>query len=384
MAEVRKYDFIDALRGYAIAGVVLVHTSQWIRPESDWFSLVASQGARGVQLFFVASAVTLFLSMAVRRGGERQPILSFAIRRFFRIAPMFYAAMAVYLVYYGFGPRYWAPEGVEAWYFPLTLLFLHGWHPETISSVVPGGWSIAVEMTFYACVPFLFSRLTTIKRTTFALLASLVLSWILSSAVMALLTPHYPPDQHYVVEGFTFFWFFSQLPVFLLGILLYHLMKRLRDCEDKQMGLLLIVSAAFLWVALLNVETYHDVLPLHVLYGFSFLVFGLGLFLYPTQWLVNPVSRWLGRISFSVYLTHFGVIFILRDFLIGDDRFHGDGYLMAGFLLVLVSASVISYGTHRYVEQPGIALGKRLIKRMNGEPLKSREPQSQNLAAQTS
>ena len=34
-----------------------------------------------------------------------------------------------------------------------TAFFLHGLHPEAINSVIPGGWSIAVEMTFYLFFP---------------------------------------------------------------------------------------------------------------------------------------------------------------------------------------------------------------------------------------
>jgi hypothetical protein len=42
----------------------------------------------------------------------------------------------------------WALAGVHTSYFVLTALFLHGWNPYTFNSIVPGGWSIAVEMTF--------------------------------------------------------------------------------------------------------------------------------------------------------------------------------------------------------------------------------------------
>ena len=49
--------------------------------------------ARGVELFFVVSALTLCLSSAARSNREALPTLNFYIRRFFRIAPMFYIAI---------------------------------------------------------------------------------------------------------------------------------------------------------------------------------------------------------------------------------------------------------------------------------------------------
>jgi len=88
-----RLPFIDALRGLAIFGVFIVHSSQSIDGLPRWLSSLASQGARGVQLFFVISAFTLFLSLSTRRKNEKRPTLNFFIRRFFRIAPLFYAAL---------------------------------------------------------------------------------------------------------------------------------------------------------------------------------------------------------------------------------------------------------------------------------------------------
>ena len=150
-----KYDFIDALRGIAILGVILVHSSQWVAPTHATLLFVMHEGARGVQLFYVASALTLCMSWMARSSHENFPVRNFYIRRLFRIAPMFYIAILIYTFLNGFAPAYWSPNGIEWWFIPLTVSFLHGFHPETITSVVPGGWSIAVEMSFYLILPFL-------------------------------------------------------------------------------------------------------------------------------------------------------------------------------------------------------------------------------------
>ena len=70
----------------------MVHSVYWylvILPTNKALMWVAFTGQRGVQMFFLVSAFTLTLSHYNRRQ-ERRPTLNYAIRRFFRIAPMLY------------------------------------------------------------------------------------------------------------------------------------------------------------------------------------------------------------------------------------------------------------------------------------------------------
>ncbi len=55
----KKLDYIDALRGLAVLGVVIVHVNLYGRSNANHPLLdkVAAEGARGVQLFFMASAM---------------------------------------------------------------------------------------------------------------------------------------------------------------------------------------------------------------------------------------------------------------------------------------------------------------------------------------
>lgn len=144
-SRIRHYDFIDSLRAIAILGVIAVHTAQWAQPNSELLRRATAEGARGVQLFFVASAMTIFMSMKSRSALESAPVRNYFIRRFLRIAPLFYFGIVLWLLLDGFAPRYWAPNGIDGYTVLLTATFLHGFHPETITSLVPGGWSIAVR-----------------------------------------------------------------------------------------------------------------------------------------------------------------------------------------------------------------------------------------------
>jgi peptidoglycan/LPS O-acetylase OafA/YrhL len=74
--------------------VIAVHASQYFSDLSPGVLALANQGARGVQLFFVASAMTLLMSWNARGDGAG----AFYIRRFFRIAPMFYISVPIFLI----------------------------------------------------------------------------------------------------------------------------------------------------------------------------------------------------------------------------------------------------------------------------------------------
>src|SRR5262249_45825966 len=125
--DVEHLRSIDAVRGWAIFGVIIAHVSTM--SSAGPFQPLAQLGLRGVQLFFSASALTLFLAFH-RRKSEPASIRNYFIRRFFRIAPFYYLACASWLAYLGTGPNGTAPNGVSRLTILLTPLFLNGWHPE--------------------------------------------------------------------------------------------------------------------------------------------------------------------------------------------------------------------------------------------------------------
>ena len=87
-----RLDFIDCLRGVAISGFVLVHTGQIIDGLPPRLASLWRDGGMGVELFFLLSALTL---ATIYRHRPRN-VTTFLIRRFFRIAPMFYLGAAFY------------------------------------------------------------------------------------------------------------------------------------------------------------------------------------------------------------------------------------------------------------------------------------------------
>jgi peptidoglycan/LPS O-acetylase OafA/YrhL len=362
MREPARFDYIDALRGLAILGVVLTHSGVAVRAESSWLNTLIAGGARGVQLFYIASAITLCLSWNVRARHEDAPIRNFYLRRLFRIVPMFYLAIAGYVALYGFEPQHFSPNGLEWYYIPLTALFLNGFHPETITSVVPGGWSIVVEMTFYAVLPLLVSRFRTLSSLALLLAVSLVLDRIVGRIFRIVYLPLYPPDQAYLVDALTFLNFFAQFPVFVLGMMAFVVIRRAQQVRALTIGVPLLAAWIALWPMATGVAPAHLV-TLHIPVGAGFALLAVLLSRRRFAALVNPMVIGIGKLSFSMYLIHFAVIEALARLGISARFGAGDGAALFHYLLVVAATTAIAVPCHRFIEQPGIEAGRRLIGR---------------------
>ncbi|WP_059404403.1 acyltransferase family protein [Pseudomonas sp. RIT-PI-q] len=359
--ETRKYAYIDALRGLAIILVVLVHSSQSVKPTSSMLSWFMNEGARGVQLFYIASAITLCMSWAARKTNELHPVRNFYIRRIFRIAPMFYVAITGFLYLNGTLPTYWAPNGIEWWFVPVTALFLHGFHPETINSVVPGGWSVAVEMTFY----LIFPALMWVKR--YYWLAIMLIACLCLQQYNGFIFSHvfvYEERQKYLIDVFSFYNFLSQVPVFIMGVMAYVFLAKEKALTKTYVVVGGVVFALLLTEFLMQSQSF---VSHHVIAGGLFALFSIFLAYHPTQLLVNPVTVLLGKLSFSMYLIHIAVLKVIG--MSGVNGFFGEGNKesVVFFLFVLIVSVGVSWVTYHFIEKPGITLGRKLIDRLEAD-----------------
>lgn len=353
---------MDALRGYAILAVVLVHTENYLNIEQGLLKSLCHQGARGVQLFFMVSAMTLWASTGRRMRRDDHWIRDFAVRRFFRIAPLFYLGIVFYTWLYGFAPRYWAPDGVTLNTVILTTAFLHGWHPESITSVVPGGWSIAVEMTFYSLVPFLLLLVANKRAALILLVVSLGIRWAANLWLAPILIPEYPLEKEWLGIAFKQLWFFSQAPIFAAGIFAYYLLG-LNPSKPKAWWrpTALLVLAVIGIVYVVSAPQWWAITPPDLVFTGVFLAGITALHWGAHRWACPRAIQWLGQISYSVYLVHFAVIHVWRVFYpegIGSGNIVG---LLWGMSAIMIPTMIIAYALWHWVEKPGIALGNRII-----------------------
>lgn len=111
---------------------------------------------------------------------------------------MFWLAIIYFTLKDGVGPRGLEPDGIGATHIILTTLFAHGFLPSTFSSVVPGGWSIAVEMMFYAVFPILVSYIKSWRAAAVAALIALAPAAIAYASIQAA-AKHVTPQSWNVV-----------------------------------------------------------------------------------------------------------------------------------------------------------------------------------------
>lgn len=358
--ESNRYDYIDSLRGIAVLCVIMVHTGQYGSFNvPNLVSKLAAEGARGVQLFYLASSFTLFLSMKNRITKEINPIRNFFIRRFFRIAPMYYIAIIVYLIMYGFGPRYWLGDAQNISVFNIlsNIIFLHGFNPYWINSLVPGGWSIAVEMTFYCVLPFLFSKIKTINHA----INCFAFSIIIRSIFYQLLIRINPTDSDYLWGDYLFLYFPSQFPVFCLGIIMYFIVIEKQNSYDISNKTLFILSLC----CLADLATDRGFfLPHHIIFAFAFLLFAVSVSKYKNKIAINPFFCYLGKISFSMYLVHFGVLTTLTKINFIDYNENGIINFITRLIITVIISGIISTISYNIIEQPFQNIGKKIINKM--------------------
>ena len=364
-----RLEFLDSLRGWAAVYVLLYHTALIPSPAltvPKWAAPAVLNGGTGVTLFFIVSAFSLCLSA---RPGESHGTAwtAFMLRRFFRIAPLFYLILLVSLVrdVLLFG----------AWHSPAMIAvnaaFLFNFWPGQETGIVWASWTIGVEMPFYALFPFLMTRTRTIAAAIALTLGFLIVEMVWPGDEIL----HLAGVSAAVSSSYRNFELFRYLPVFASGILIYQVFTRFIENAPRRpsVGWGLLLGSLYLYASLLRGNV--GVGVVYDAYYWQIVVFGLlilGLAIQPNIIVVNSITRYVGKISYSVYLIHTTVIYLLIPVFrsIEGLGWSPTGSFGACAVLTLGLTLLLSTMAYHLVERPGIRLGRRLISRLapSGRP----------------
>ena len=200
MAKNKRLGYLDLLRCIAIFGVVAAHTSLVSHRESILGFQDFTLGRFGVQLFFLVSGTTVWLSLKSCQKKFSRGWLAFFIKRIFRIVPLFFFFSLTVYAFRGF-------IDPGSYFNPLAGLF-----PDSIN-IVPGGWSIWNEIYFYFSLP-VYAVMRKRKSTVALLGASLATV----AHFVALSHPGGSVLQQTQAADFDYLNVFSQFIFFQVGI----------------------------------------------------------------------------------------------------------------------------------------------------------------------
>jgi peptidoglycan/LPS O-acetylase OafA/YrhL len=170
-ARTRHLHALTGLRFFAAVHVVLLHYVWEGIPHDErtrmngWLAGVLSSGYLGVSLFFVLSGFILTYNYLDAEGRMRGDRVRFWAARVARVYPVYLLALLIALPSVG----RWIQHTVRtdsaatatakvAAVVGLNTTLLQAWVPPTVPPWNAPGWSLAVEMFFYALFPLLAPR----------------------------------------------------------------------------------------------------------------------------------------------------------------------------------------------------------------------------------
>ena len=355
---------LDGVRAVAAYGVIATHAG-FVSGRSIDHGPFAPFLARldfGVTLFFLLSGFLLFRPFAASAISDLATprIGSFWWRRALRILPAYWLVIAVTL-----GLLSYRHASTGDWF--SYLLMVQTYDGLNIDSSLSQMWTLAVEISFYAALPLLAAvprlvrgRCSTVNRQLILLLA------LAAAALAANLAIHAAAGA-----SPTLLWLPAYLDWFALGMLLAvascvspaaATWRRVLGDWSTSPGTCWALGALLFWIATLRLCGPYDLLPdttwewtiKHYLYGLAAFFFLLPIVLgdpgsWPHRLLGNRVSRWLGEISYGVFLWHLPLLIFIQR------RMHWrvfGGHFLALFAMTAGTATAVAALSWYLIERP--------------------------------
>jgi peptidoglycan/LPS O-acetylase OafA/YrhL len=331
--------------------------------------MFAKFGQTGVQMFFVASAYTLSLSWQ-RRADEPQRLARFALRRWFRIAPMYFVGVALFAALHfalQAGAASVVVEPYTPWAVAANLLLVHGFVPSANNAIVPGGWSIGTEIAFYAAFPLLIGPFTRLgERYGWRAMVGLALAAATLNLVWQITNADAATGLAPANNSFAYFNIVNQLPVFLVGLALF----RWHASEPRAgaiAGVIVFVAATAVALGLWRsaVAPAFALVPVVVAVAYAGLAHALSRSRIDARWL-----RRIGQVSFSMYIVHTVFAWHAERALIAplSTAVSANQQLPLLFALVVIASYACARITEHAIEAPGVKLGAWFCDRLAAPP----------------
>jgi peptidoglycan/LPS O-acetylase OafA/YrhL len=362
---------LDGLRGLAVVLVLIFHAwykapANLSRTQADLEKYVLWQAHTGVHLFFVLSGFLLFLPYARWAIGAkkgRPNTTDFYRRRILRVGPAFWFSLAVLLA----AAPMSASRVLEAL---LHALYVFNFFPGIGYHFNDVYWTMAVEVQFYAVLPLIGLALYAgAKRFgLFPATIALVLSGVVVSAASVWLGSRFQPlgaGWAGLVGRYSLSFFMVTFAVGIGCSIAYtHLLNAVRSGEASRRwvdlaGTALLAAGIVLILALTVVHTSSGIPLGSEFYGLAFAPacgsILLAALIGPRPWrwfFEHPAMRFLGLISYSLYLWHTIALRIMAGPLSAFPNPWQQ--FVAGIGVEIFLAVPIAYFSYQLVERPFI------------------------------
>ena len=328
---------VDALRGIAALTVVVYHF-YWIRlrplaeaPAPQPFDWLARQGSAGVDIFFVLSGYVIALSL---RDKNITPgfLGRFALRRSLRLDPPYWITLVVVIVVNALtaaAPPPTLPSVVA--HVVYLQYFLH------LPPIVGVAWTLCLELQFYLVLAVVLAAAKNRERRALVVLVPL----FVAACASTLVTLPRPLDASFLP-----YWHF-----FFLGALTSWTSSA-RVHPAWLAAALVVVAALFAYAPDANL----------VLAAATAVLLYAGAARGFLAWTGGRALQHLGRISYSLYLTHL-VVAPLAMQLAANAWFAfplAPGAVAALFALGVVVAVAVAHVFWRFVEAPAHRFSRRV------------------------
>jgi peptidoglycan/LPS O-acetylase OafA/YrhL len=343
---------LDGVRAIAALTIVAYHVAFVVNglggPAAGWLAHLNI----GVTIFFVLSG--LLLSGPLLRP-DRPRLDRYAARRALRIVPAYWVALPIVALWLGGTDVFTADRG------PQYLLFAQQYSADTFTGGIGQAWTLNVEVVFYALLP-LWALALRRAGSLAARLGLLAGCFAASLVYKALVAPH-------SIVALT--WFPGFVDHFCLGIALALLAAAgVRLPARAAAGLWAAALAGYLalgWAGgVVGTTDVERALVGHTAKGLIAVALVAPAVLAasaPARLLGTPALRWVGLVSYGVYLWHLVWIEQLHRWGV-----HDAAGLPAFTVAAVAGALLLGWASWELVERPAMAVGRRLERRPGRRP----------------
>lgn len=340
--------YLTGLRCYAALAVFFIHSgglglrTSPIAPA--FFNRVVDFGKYGVVVFFVLSAVTIAMSID---NSPKFNYLTYLAKRFLRIAPLYYLVLAA-AFFFGGNADYFKIFSVENDLKNLLMhfSFLNLFDAKYRNNLIGVEWTIPLEMFYYFVLPvghFVFMKYKNISGHL--LIMSLSFTLVCSVLFMRFYDPQFwVYASHWSIEKYLF--------CYVVGLLIYENFLK-SGISSIKLNSWYIIEMVILLVCFIRSDLKHEEEFIALWTAGLILILNsrsrLGVLLFE-----NKPALYLGKISYSLYLVHFPILLLVRNY-VSDP--------ISIFFVGLAVTVLVSSITYYLIEEPFMRVGKLLLVR---------------------